>query len=446
VSGNQCCTSMSMPRKSKIALLFVALFVGGILRLSPHYDERGRFPEHAEAIHLARSLAFRGEFANPFRLAQTGPSAYISPAFPTFLALIIRVFGTGAKGNYAFQFAAAAALATELALLPILTETMGLGLCPGLFAWAIGLLPPLLTFPDWEVSYAGLLIVLVTILWWTFISKPEPSWSSAVLLGVTAGILLLTSASAFSVLAVWSIFFLWRFRLNFRKGRWAVLLIPIAMLMPWTVRNYVVFHRVIPFRTALGLALAVSDNDCAQVGVRQSERTGCFGKQSPNHSFEEAQKAQTLGEAQYNTEKLHEAYRWIAANPRRFISLTLQRIYAFWFPFETDSPLQQFTIQGQRRERLTIYVMTILSILGLPLLIKSNRAVFSVLVSWLFIFPLIYYVALFEDRYRYPILWVTLVSGSYPLCLVLRSLLRALALHGREKQTRDTPISNARST
>lgn len=437
---------MSMPKKLKIALLFVALFAGGIVRLAPHYDERGQFPEHAEAIHLARSLAFRGEFANPFRLAQTGPSAYISPAFPAFLALIIRAFGTGANGLYAFQFAAAAALAAELALLPVLTETMGLGLCPGILACAIGLLSPLLTFPDWEVSYAGLLIVLVTMLWWTFISKPEPSWSSAALLGVTAGILLLTSASAFSVLAVWSIFFFWKFRLDFRNGRWAVMLIPIAMLMPWTVRNYVVFHRVIPFRTALGLALAVSDNDCAQVGVRQSEKTGCFGKQSPNHDFEEAQKAQTLGEAQYNTEKLHEAYRWIAANPRRFISLTVQRIYAFWLPFEVDSPLQQLTIQGRRRERLAIYIMTILSILGVPLLINSHREVFYVLVSWLFIFPLIYYVSLFEDRYRYPILWVTLVSGSYPLCLALRSLLETFGLHGNAKQTRDAPISNERFT
>jgi hypothetical protein len=446
VSGAQYRTSMSMPKKLKIALLFVALFAGGIVRLAPHYDERGRFPEHAEAIHLARSLAFRGEFANPFRLLQTGPSAHSSPAFPAFLALIIRVFGTGAKGNYAFQFAAAAALAAELALLPVLTETMGLGLCPGILACAIGLLPPLLTFPDWEASYAGLLIVLVTILWWTVISKPEPSWSSAVLLGVTAGVLLLTSASAFSVLAVWSVYFAWKFRLDFRKGRWAALLIPIVMLMPWTVRNYVVFHRVIPFRLALGLELASSFNDCAPVGMRQSEKIGCFAQRSPNHNFEEAQKARALGEAQYNTEKLHEAYRWIAANPRRFISLTVQRIYAFWLPFEVDSPLQQLIIEGRRRERLTIYVMTILSVLGLPLLMKSNRTAGFVLASWLLVFPLIYYLHLFEDRYRYPILWVTLVSGSYPLCLGLRSLLRTLALHGGEKQTRDTPISDERFT
>lgn len=432
---------MSIPKKWKITLLFVALLVVGILRLGPHYDERGRFPEHAEAVHLARSLAYRGEFANPFRLVETGPSAYISPGFPAFLALIIRVFGIGAKGYYAFQFAAAAAVAAELALLPILTETMGWGLCPGILACAIGLLPPVPTFPDWEVSYAGLLIVLVTILWWRVISKPEPSWPSAVLLGVTAGILLLTSASAFSVLAVWSIYFLWKFRLSFRKGRWAVLLIPIAILTPWTVRNYVVFHRVIPFRTALGLALAVSNNDCAPVGVRQSEETGCFGRQSPNHSFEEAQKARALGEAQYSTEKLQEAYRWVVANPRRFRTLTLQRIYAFWFPFETDSPLHDLAIRGRRRERLTIYVMTILSVLGLPLLMKSNRAAGFVLTSWLLVFPLIYYVALFEDRYRYPILWVTLVSGAYPLCLGLGSLLRAIRLHGEWKPHAGYPYS-----
>jgi hypothetical protein len=439
-------TSLSMPKKLKIALLFVALFGGGVVRLAPHYDERGQFPEHAEAIHLARSLAFRGEFANPFRLLQTGPSAHSSPAFPAFLALIIRMFGTGARGDYAFRFAAAVAAAAELALLPILTETMGLGLCPGLLACAIGLLPPLLTFPDWEASYAGLLIVLVTILWWTFISKPQPSWSSAVLLGVTTGILLLTSASAFSVLAFWFMYLLWKFRLGFRNRCWAVLLIPVAMLMPWIARNYVVFHRVIPFRLTLGLELASSYNDCAPVGMRQSEKIGCFGQRSPNYNFEEAQKARALGEAQYDSEKFQEAYYWISANPWRFSSLTLQRIFAFWFPFEADSPLQQLIIQGRRKERLTIYAMTILSVVGLPLLMKSNRAVGLVLASWLLVFPLIYYMHLFEDRYRYPILWVTLVSGSYPLCVVLRSLLRVLVLQLWGETELDATISNARST
>jgi hypothetical protein len=410
-----------MSRKLRLTLLCAVLFVLGIARLGPRYDEHGRFPENNETIRLARSLAFRGQFANPFRLAETGPSAYLSPGCPALLGLVVRLFGTGAEGYYVFQFSAAAAMAAQLALLPVLSETLGIGWCPGILACVIGLIPPLLTFPDWEPSYAGLLIVLATIFWWKFLREPKSSGRSAALFGVIAGILLLTSASAFSVLAVWFAHWLWRSRLSiFRNGGWAALLIPVVMLTPWTVRNYAAFHRFIPFRTAFGLALAVSDNDCAPVGVRQSERNGCLMRESPNHNVEEAQRARALGEAQYNTEKLHEAMRWITTNPRRFASLTLQRVFAFWFPFET-SPWRDLTALGRRRERVTIYVMTILSFLGMALLMKFNRAAFSVLASWLVVFPLIYYVVLFEDRYRYPILWATLVSGAYPLCLAARS-------------------------
>ena len=145
----------------------------GIARLWPHYDPNGTFPLHPEAIHLARSLAFHHQFADPFRLLATGPSAYLSPAFPAFLALLIHLFGTGAKALFAFRLAAAAATAGELALLPVLTEMMGLGLGAGVVAWAAGIAPPVLTFPDWEMSYAGLLIVVATMLWWVVVNDSK---------------------------------------------------------------------------------------------------------------------------------------------------------------------------------------------------------------------------------------------------------------------------------
>jgi hypothetical protein len=34
---------------------------------------------------------------------------------------------------------------------------------------------------------------------------------------------------------------------------------------------------------------------------------------------------------------------------------------------------------------------------------------------WVVFFPPVYYIALFEDRYRYPILWVTLVFAGYAI-------------------------------
>ena len=418
-----------LSKRAKLALLCLLLFAIGIARLRPNYDGSKQLPLHPEAIHLARSLAFHGQFANPFRLLDTGPSAYLSPGFPAFLALLIHMFGTGAKADYIFCFAAAAATAAELALLPALTSVMGLGSSLGIVACVIGLIPPILTFPEWEPAYAGLLIVLVTILWWLFLTNPEGSWILSVLLGVTAGTLLMTSATAFAVLAVWFGYFLWKFHGDtLRMRRFAVAsLITIAMLSPWTVRNYIAFHRFIPFRTALGLALASSDNDCASVGVRESETTGCFGEHSPNHNLKEAAQARVLGEAAYNAAKLHDALQWIVAHPRRFGALTLGRISAFWFPHETNSLLGELTApRGRRRERFIIYLTTILSIFGIASLRKANPAACIVLGSWLLLFPLIYYIALFEDRYRYPVLWVTFILAAHPLCLGARFFLAKL--------------------
>lgn len=412
-----------LSKPTKLALLTAILFIIGIIRLWPHYDAAASFPMHPEAIHLARSLAFDHRFADPFRLAATGPSAYLSPAFPAFLAVLIHFFGTGPAGDFAFRLAAAAATAGELSLLPLLTETLGLGSATGVLACLIALVPPILTFPEWEVSYAGLLIVIATILWWRFMYGP-PRRFHAVLFGFAAGLLLLTSATSFAVLAVWFAYGVWRLRWDvLRQGRWAAPVIVLAMLTPWTLRNYLQFHRIIPFRSALGLALEASNNDCALPGVQQSENAGCFALHSPNHNPSEAALAAELGEAEYTSRKLHETILWIAAHPQRFVALTAHRIYTFWFPHEADSLGEEFTVAHTRRkERLTIYLATVLSVPGLILLLRDHRPAALVLASWLAFFPVIYYIAMFEDRYRYPILWVTFVCTAYGLLCAARRL------------------------
>src|SRR5215469_7166218 len=102
-----------MTVKAKRVLLFMVLLLAGIFRLAPRFDPSAHFPENGEPIRLARHFAFQGEYANPFRLAQTGPSAYISPTVPVFLGFLVREFGAGAAGAYAYQIAAGAAMAAQ---------------------------------------------------------------------------------------------------------------------------------------------------------------------------------------------------------------------------------------------------------------------------------------------------------------------------------------------
>jgi hypothetical protein len=49
---------MFISKKLKITLLFGVLLVVGILRLGPHYDERGRFPEQSSQSPLSEYGCF----------------------------------------------------------------------------------------------------------------------------------------------------------------------------------------------------------------------------------------------------------------------------------------------------------------------------------------------------------------------------------------------------
>ncbi len=190
------------------------------------------------------------------------------------------------------------------------------------------------------------------------------------------------------------------------------------IVAPWLIRNYLVFHRVIPVRDNFGLELAVSNNDCARFGIQRNFETGCFQKEHPNANLDEAKKVLALGEPKYNDARMREALRWIVGNPARFAKLSAMRFVVFWFPTETTS----FFVPGRVLERFTIYVMTLLSLPALFMLHRRNRQSAAVCISCLGLLPLVYYLVQYEYRYRYPILWVTFLLGALPITYFLKRM------------------------
>jgi cell division protein FtsW (lipid II flippase) len=128
---------------------------------------------------------------------------------------------------------------------------------------------------------------------------------------------------------------------------------------------------------------------------------------------EEAKKVLVLGEAQYNQSQLREAVRWITSHPAKFMKLSSLRFLAFWLP--TESATIHYAGTGRRLERVAIYLMTMLSALGLIMLYQRDTRSALVCMSCLAVFPIIHYFVQFQDRYRYPIMWVTFLLGSLPI-------------------------------
>jgi hypothetical protein len=93
---------------------------------------------------------------------------------------------------------------------------------------------------------------------------------------------------------------------------------------------------------------------------------------------------------------------------KRFAELTAGRIVDFWFPVPTGSVYTSYAIWANYSAcRLPGMILAMVRRR------QDGRPADSFTV-WL-IYPLLYYVVLSCDRYRYPILWTSLLPAGYAL-------------------------------
>jgi len=134
-----------------------------------------------------------------------------------------------------------------------------------------------------------------------------------------------------------------------------------------------------------------------------------------------------MGEVSYDRKRIADARRWIQANPARFLSLTMTRVLEFWFPAREGVPtgpgqfadnyvMPDYVRNWVRRQNgiaYAIWLVTALSIPGLILMARRREAVTVFVLAVVAIYPLMYYIVVSDMRYRYPILFLSLLSAGY---------------------------------
>jgi len=364
----------------------------------------------------------------------TGPTAHEAPLFPALLAGLYGIFGDRGTGVLAVEVLQALVLTVQTMMMPLLAISLGIGFDVGCIA-AFLLILGSGQEPYWEQNYVGLLLVVASLLAFRLLQALETPfqknntanqgrgiWHSRSLmwpasaLGVMWGTILLTSPSPGLVWLSWVVLIGWKARRSAQQVWVPIALIPLVMLVPWTWRNYRVFHGPVLIRSNLGIELDVSNNPCASYAMRENMISGCSHSRHPFQNPEEAEKVVQLGESKYNRAKLKHALSWIVANPRHFVHLTLQRFVYFWFPTDSGGSFYDalfgFNEDKGPIQSWVVYPATLLSIPGLVLLWRRTRSAALVCGSILFFYPLVYYVVQFDYRYRLPILWVTFFLGA----------------------------------
>jgi hypothetical protein len=259
----------------------------------------------------------------------------------------------------------------------------------------------------WDTSLAALMVAF--ILWATLAIRDSKRTRDWIGYGLLWGAGLMVNAS---ILALAPFLFVW-LALGLRKRgfRWiqlpAVALVLMGIVcVPWTIRNYVVFHRVIVFRSNFGLELWLGNND-------QVPDTWA-GFLHPNDYPPEREKFARLGEIEYMRQKQSEAIQFMESHPRDTLRFFWRRFVDNWMG--SWDPIQDvwhnLPVEGRITLLSNIFV-SIFGLLGLLFMYREKNPYAFPIAMFPLIYPIVYYITHTSLRYRHPIDPAMIVVATY---------------------------------
>jgi hypothetical protein len=384
------------------ALLFAFAWFSSAYRLA---KSPPAFGTYCETLNVSLTLAQTGQFANPFTAAATGPTAHVAPLYPLFLAGLMKLFGLGAGLLLAVDLSILVVFSLHAALLPAVSGLLFGVRLPGICAGAAAAVLPLFRISSNDNSVplgVGLMLFLLAS---EKAVKEFGSLRGGMVSGCLGGLLLLLNPQAVIVVLIWASRLAF-FRVPGRRKRigfaCALLSGLVLTCTPWTVRNYRTLGSLIFVRDNLGLELAMSNHDLAAPTQLGNLRNGSMSKMHPNFDRRQANLVAERGEVQYNRDLLAAAAMWCVHKPGPFLRLTLARIWMFWFPMPMPGGYES-----------SLRFVTALSFIGWIAAVQRKERDSWTLGAILLLYPAVYYVTQADPRYRYPIVWVSLLLAGY---------------------------------
>lgn len=262
-----------------------------------------------------------------------------------------------------------------------------------------------------------------------------PTWQASFFAGGILGLALLTRANYILFVPFYVIWSVWQFRGKWRQLTHAVLvlLVAAATMLPWIVRNQLVFHRLIPFSTMGGSVLLQGNN---RLVVTEPSLYGYNIWDTKIPEYREA--LQSAGNEVERDRRAKEfAITWLRENRDQWGFLVWHKFIRSWTPFLTNNPSA-----SHRLVYLCTWgpVLLLFCIAIVPTFVSSLR---NGSPAWLLHLAVLHYVAnslifFAYIRYRAPIDPICLIFAAWTANLALT----ALRLHFTGAPASPSPTTN----
>jgi hypothetical protein len=412
-------------------IFWVALFVRIAYMTLAHTWRVRPFGDHFqfgwEMARIARALVTGYGYADPFN-GHTGPTAWVTPAYPLLIAGVFKLFGIYSAAS-AWVLLAFNSLLN--ALMVLTTWEIAARCCqPALSAapypdrykvarwaaWLWALYPAAMQYAVkwiWEMTLSAFLfscVLLLAVRMRGLGDPPAPPTSLQTpgrwaVFGLLWGLIALANPELCIMLPVMGLWILWgagRFWPQQLGKAVLAAALCLAVIAPWTYRNARAFHHFVPLRGNFGAELYLGNGPGA-VGLLMEYN-------HPGESASQLKLYRDLGEYNYVHMRGDKAKAIIASDWGRFLRLSLKRVYYFWFsvphPFD-DAPWVEYG------RNLNYQFLSITGLLGLALALY-RRLPASGLFAWTFaLLPFLYYFVTVHARFRHPFEPLIDILGVY---------------------------------
>jgi hypothetical protein len=365
---------------------------------------------------VARSIVSGHGFGNVFA-PNTGATAVLPPVYSYLLAGIFKIFGIETKASILAALSLNS-LFSALTCMPVfLFARQAFGDRVAKWAgWGWVFSPYGVYYgADWAWSTCLVTLELAWLFYFAWRLEKTSRTRDWLLFGAFGGFAALTEPVVLSVvplLGLWTIYRRHRQHQSWKAPMFAAAVAALAVMAPWIIRNYEIFHKFIPVRSGLGLELYIGNNGYSTRWVNSALH--------PNHSDAELGEYERVGEVAYMNHKLEQAKSYIGSHPGWFLWMTGRRIVYMWTGYWSFS---HEYLKDEPLDPPNIFVATTMSVLGLLGLRRVFRRDTGLAIRFAIVlgfFPLAYYISHCETYYFRPvdpilvILAVVTIAGSSP--------------------------------
>jgi Dolichyl-phosphate-mannose-protein mannosyltransferase len=383
-------------------------------------------PYGFELGRVASSIASGKGFSSPLRLVDTGATAWFTPIYPYLAAGVFKIWGIYSEPSKLILQTLNCVFAS-LAVIPIyfIAEKCFGKSAAVAAAWVWTFLPTSLYFRMiwiWDTTLAALFMAL--IFWATLEVRETKStwaWAGYSALWVTGVLVNPSLLALLPFLAGWALWHSPQRSSSWLKFSAAALLVFTLGLVPWTVRNYIVFGKFIPLRSNFGLELWLGNNPNVA-----DTWSATF---HPNDNPIEMQKYVHEGEIAYMTEKQREAFAFMRTHPADTLNFMFHRFVQTWLD-ESDSPADVWISASLYIRAFLVWniLLALTTFLGALFVYRTRRPESFPLVATPLVFPLIFYLTHSSLRYRFPIDPIIVVLSVYTASFLISLVRRRPAM------------------